>query len=361
MELEKLLGRELHTIGCALHANELPFRALFKKLDGGSSGPGVFKGILGNKVQEEGWQDKVQVNFQPIESPLLDIPDFVLSDLSSDQRLLYEYVKGVSAGHVNDKFASWQIGPVVQSRWLTLCIRILCLYTRTAEPSQTLIKLVTFIQQVYAVGWFEIKQSSKLSETPELLFNTIQRIKSLPYKDVISIAKKNIQGNSFCLLPENFLYSMAISDKEEVSKIGWRIIQQIRELHKEEEEPDQEKQNNRRKLRKTIPLINWEANHWGDLLGDLDPSTLTEPPITRKITDETVDEFLINGNRVCLKQLPSHSQSVERSVKLVSEASKSCYGQENRHKSILVKILSRKHRPNFMSKGHYTQTYDSFL
>ena len=31
VKLEEILGRKLHTIGCALHQNELPLRALFKK------------------------------------------------------------------------------------------------------------------------------------------------------------------------------------------------------------------------------------------------------------------------------------------------------------------------------------------
>ena len=34
VQLEDKLERNLHTIGCALHQNELPFRAIFKKLDG---------------------------------------------------------------------------------------------------------------------------------------------------------------------------------------------------------------------------------------------------------------------------------------------------------------------------------------
>ena len=45
-----------------------------------------------------------------------------------------------------------------------------------------------------------------------------------------------------------------------------------------------------------------------------------------------------------------HSQSVKRSVKLVSEASHICYGFDSRHKAILAKVTSRKIRPMFASK-----------
>ena len=56
--------------------------------------------------------------------------------------------------------------------------------------------------------------------------------------------------------------------------------------------------------------------------------------------------------------LPSHSKSVERSVKLLSDASHTIYGYKNRQKSILSKILSRKPSQKFSSKRHYHQTYN---
>jgi len=45
--LEKKLQRKLHTIGCSLHQNELPFRAVFKHLDGSTKSPTAFTGPLG--------------------------------------------------------------------------------------------------------------------------------------------------------------------------------------------------------------------------------------------------------------------------------------------------------------------------
>ena len=62
-----------------------------------------------------------------------------------------------------------------------------------------------------------------------------------------------------------------------------------------------------------------------------------------------------------LTPLPGHSQSVERSVKLVSEASRTVYGLDNRHKSILTKMLGREKRPTFESKGSYKQDYDDIF
>ena len=55
-----------------------------------------------------------------------------------------------------------------------------------------------------------------------------------------------------------------------------------------------------------------------------------------------------------------HSQSVERSVQLVSEASRICYGFDGRLNAILAKVTSRKMRPIFTFKGACFQNSDTF-
>ena len=52
VKLEDKLGRNLHAVGCALHQNELPFRAIFKKLDGVTTGPQSFNGSLRKNVKK---------------------------------------------------------------------------------------------------------------------------------------------------------------------------------------------------------------------------------------------------------------------------------------------------------------------
>ena len=51
VKLEDKLGRNLHTVGCGLHQNELPLCAIFKKLDGVTTGPQSFNGPLGKNVK----------------------------------------------------------------------------------------------------------------------------------------------------------------------------------------------------------------------------------------------------------------------------------------------------------------------
>lgn len=182
--LEKNLRGHLHTIGCSLHQNELPFRAIFKHLDGTTKSPTAFTGNLG-KLCCNDYENTPQVEFPKVSSPLDDMvfDESTLHDMSSDQRLLLEYVRGISRGKVNPRFAVWKIGPLNHARWLTLAIRLMCVWTRAVYPKnlQTkLHKVIKFIVEVYAVSWFEIKCDNKFHNQQLYIFNMIQRIKHQP-------------------------------------------------------------------------------------------------------------------------------------------------------------------------------------
>ena len=60
-------------------------------------------------------------------------------------------------------------------------------------------------------------------------------------------------------------------------------------------------------------------------------------------------------------RLPAHSQSVERCVKLVTEALNAVYGLAARHKFLNATVISRIARPAFESKCMYEENYSKFL
>ena len=76
---------------------------------------------------------------------------------------------------------------------------------------------------MYATCWFEIKRNNKSQIKQLHIFDIIQRIKEQPH-EFQQIALRNIQGNTFCLLPENLLYSMVKSEKVEVREALKRIL-----------------------------------------------------------------------------------------------------------------------------------------
>ena len=79
--LEKNFFLNLHTNGSSLHHNELPFRALFKNIDGCAKGPTAFSGKLCSKD----CHDLPQISFSTISRPLDSILKIdELHDLSCD-------------------------------------------------------------------------------------------------------------------------------------------------------------------------------------------------------------------------------------------------------------------------------------
>ena len=154
VKLEDKLGQNLHTVGCALYRNELPFRAIFKKLDDVTTGPQSFSGPLGKKCKKNA-HNKPQFAVESIENPLqhsVKKEDF--SGLSIDQRLLYEYTKEIGSEKVNKEYSSWKIGQLYHAAWLALAIRLVAVYIREESPSGNLIKLVHYIVKLYAPLWF---------------------------------------------------------------------------------------------------------------------------------------------------------------------------------------------------------------
>ena len=343
--LEKSLERKLHLNGCTLHQNELPFRAVFLHLYETTKNPQAFNGPIGKLASKENIHLDPTVDFEPISpgSESLNLPDEVVSDLSTDQQLMYEYWVGITTGKMRGNFAQRKIGPVMHARCFTLATRILCLYTKTKTPSENLKNLTQYIIQVYTLTWFLIKKSSSFHTSPSILFEMIQQIKK--QDEVIrQICLKNLSKNSYCLLPEIFVYCLLKTDDIETREEGLKVVKKVRAA------------------KKAIPRItnlydlqiNFDAGRWQDLI---DLSIATEPAVTQIFEDQVIIEHLMSGEPLDLPDFPSHAQSVERAVKLVSEASSFVYGLEARHKYILTKVKRRKLRPAFKSKSEYTFNY----
>ena len=105
----------------------------------------------------------------------------------------------------------------------------MCLWTRGAYQQRLTTKLhslINFIVNVYTTCWFEIKRN-KFHNQQLHIFNMNQRIKEQPH-EIQQITLGNIQGNTFCLQPENFLYSMVKSEEVEVREEDLKRILAIR-------------------------------------------------------------------------------------------------------------------------------------
>ena len=150
-----------------------------------------------------------------------------------------------------------------------------------------------------------------------------------------------VQRNAFYAHPENILFAMIRDDRKEVRELGWRRVLKART------------QNQNKSVRKfVIPPLNFRAQNYCDIINWQDVN-FTEPPATRAISDEEVENYIKTGKMFETEELPRHTQSVERCIKLVTEVSASVCGYEKRDGFIRARIRSRKSTPNIDSKANF--------
>ncbi|VEN43556.1 unnamed protein product, partial [Callosobruchus maculatus] len=343
VNLEKHLDRPLQWFICQLHTNELPLRHLINFLDGSTTGPKDLCGPIGQALK--GCESLPIVDFNIIESNMPVLDESVSTELSTDQKYLFDICNAISKGTVNENLSKRSPGKIVHSRWLTTANRILRLYVSTAEPSENLVTLVTFILKVYSPMWFIIKAKPSCLQGAFNVWKMISLSRYLPERLKVVIDPV-ILRNSYFAHPENILLGMLGDTREHIRELAVRRILKARNCNK---------QQSRRKFE--VPnSLNMGASSYMDLI-DWSTSVITEPPLTMGLSGEVLNDIVKNPATSILsseiKSYPCHTQAVERAVKIVTEASAAVCGGDNRDGMIRAKLESRGIMPSFGSKQDY--------
>ena len=103
-----------------------------------------------------------------------------------------------------------------------------------------------------------------------------------------------------------------------------------------------------------IPVLNFSVTNYIDLI-DWQTVQVSPPPILSGIPDDELMKLITEESDSFLdyKKYPCHTQVVERCIKIVTEASASVCGAENRDGFVKVKLLSRNKMPHSDTKNHY--------
>lgn len=186
------------------------------------------------------------------------------------------------------------------------------------------------------------------------------------------IAKKAIQRNAFPAHPENLLLCMLADENSTIRRKAVTIVQKIRiqaasngcstddsdEDEKivvgysetEESDTDEVMAVDESIRLFAVPKLKFQAKTYDNMI-NWKAETLTEPPLTLKLTN---DEILnIIDKPLDAKNYPCHSQSVERMVKVVSDASAAVYGEQRRDGFIRQRVKSRKLMSKINSKKDF--------
>lgn len=335
--IETHLGRPLQWVVCLLHLNELPLRHLFIKLDGATTGPRGYSGPIGAALLD--CEKTAIVLFTPINGNIPDMEKQISDEMSTEQKYMFEMCQAIKSGHCPQELGNRQPGKIAHSRWVTTANRIMRLYVGSINPSQNLKILVKFIMMVYAPIWFFVKYQSSLQFGAQHVFKMISFSRFLP-PHLKSCVDSVIQRNSFFAHPENLLVAMLFDTREHIRNISLNRIIQARN-------------NGGSSSVRTfnLPVLNFFAEDYTEMI-DWKNCDITPPPFLSKISDKNL-QIMVKNNCIELPNLPCHTQSVERCVKLVTQASLSVVDPESRDGLIRNRIQSRKEMPAFEFKKHF--------
>lgn len=212
----------------------------------------------------------------------------------------------------------------------------------TSKPSPELKILAVFILKVYVPTWFEIKFGKSVFEGPKILLSVILKTRYLK-KDVREVVDAVISNNGYFAHPENVLLSMIVDKDPMIRKSALQKILNVR---------SSVPSASVRKFK--IPNINFKARNYTELV-DWKKCEISEPPILKNFSEVELKN-IAEGNFELIKKfrdIPCHTQAVERCVKLVTEASSKVCGAKNRDGIIKSTLISRSMVPVFNTKKDY--------
>ncbi|KAK3925304.1 Tetratricopeptide repeat protein 30-like protein [Frankliniella fusca] len=344
--LEEKLDRPLQWAVCLLHFNELPLRHLFIAIDGPTAGPNKFSGPIGSQLSS--CETLAIVKFKSVKC---DLPEMDPTDLSNDQRYMYEIADAIRCGECSPELASRLIGPINMARWLTTANRVLRLYISTKRPTNKLKLVVQYLLTVYVPLWFRIRRNKSIGDGCRHLFQAIKLSRFLPlkYREVVN---STIQTNAFFAMPENLLLGMVTDSRLTVRQDALTKILQAK----------QETQLTTVRFN-IVPKINFEANDYTDMIKwDQTDVSLTLPPVLMHIPEDELTCKLSMADGLVpdweFTSFPCHTVAVERTVKLVTEVSKRVIGPDARDRQIRSTLLSRKAVSSFGSKKDFVGAID---
>lgn len=335
--IEAELGRPLHWFVCLLHTNELPLKNLINKLDGKTTSSNTFSGPVGKSLENVSLPVVKFKRFRRAEK-IPEIPEIAFKKLSNDQMYLYRIVNALVTGDFPKSLANLKIGPLNHSRWITTASRICKIYATTLKPSKTLQDFTSYIVNVYAPTWFQIKRNELAVNGPKNLFFLIERSNRIEDKEVKSIVQKCIQRNAFFAHSENLLLAQ-LSSKDPIERLnGVNRVLEIRENN-----------YSTRIRRLRVPTINFGARKWTNMIEWDD--TATEPPLTTSMNEEEVMDLVENPLNV--PRFKCHTQMVERAVKEVTRVSSKFIHHDKRNATVSATLINRAKYPKMDSKKDF--------
>jgi hypothetical protein len=341
-KIEHGIGRPLQWLICLLHTNELPLRQYISVLGGGSTtGPSSSTNAILSKIEFNAETLPI-LNFKVMPGKVKVVSNDFLKTLSTDQSYLYKACLAVQNGCENLDHKNYlqtaTPGSVHNARWVTTANRILRLYMSEKKPSKSLRRIVYFIVNAYAPSWFHIKQHSSCFDGAKNFFFMMKLCYELGPNDW-NIVEKVFKNNSYFAHPENILLA-AIDDTNEDNRLfAYHKILEARNF--KDADPI-------RIFDKDIIKIKPNATNYTDMITWKLPNYYSPPLLSSVSNDE-----LLTYSFDSVRNIPCHSQAVERSVQDISSTTSKVIGHAARHGMAIQTAISREDKPKLNTKSNF--------
>ena len=338
--IERKIGRKVDWRVCMLHTNELDLRRLIEMLDGKTDSKTGWSGYLG-KLLAKVMEMRPNFNFKKIDlgADLIELPEEVIKDLSTDQHLLYKRVKAVRSGHLPRDVALRKAGKIVHSRWLNTATTFVEMWQShhglKGDLLDRLETIVTYIVTVYCPMWFNIKVRHSWLEGPRHVLTELGLF-SLLSSEVQQILLPTLKRSAWNSHSESVLQTMLCSKNKSERDFAVSTILKIR---------GRNKLGNKKPRPRKLPELNIEATTLENMINW---KAAKEPILACDLTKAELEE--IRNTPMVVPYYSLHTQGIERAVKEVTEASETVYGFERRDGMIRTRAENRKLMPALNSK-----------
>ena len=272
---------------------------------------------------------------------MLDLPESVIDDHSSDQHMLYLAWISVRTGKLRAELLSLAPGPVSHSRWLTLALRILLLHMTDhklkGKNKKNLQVLVSFLVSNYIPMWFTIKKLGKAHHSSQVLFKQIQLANQLK-GPIAAIVKQNVARNAYAAQSETLLLCM-VCDTDPIPRAV--AVDKILKLRNGSDAGD----TSVRQF--DIPAIKFDCDIYHEMI-DWSKEVILEPVLTSSLSIRELENIRVEA--FTIPDYPNHAQACERQVKETSRAASLVAGFEGRDGYIRASAVSRKMMRKFETK-----------
>ena len=224
------------------------------------------------------------------------------------------------------------------SWWLTKANRILRWYMFKQVCSEQLYRITSFIVNVYAPSWFNVKHHSSCLDEARNFFYLIKRCYELGPEDW-EIVEPVLQNNSYFAHPENILLAGVTDEDECIRKFACEKVLEAR-VHSST--------NVIRVFDKSTITLEYSASSYIHMT-DWTAAVVTPPPLLSSISNEDLEQFQVDS----FKGIPCHSQAVERCIKDISATTLKVFGHKSRHGMVMQCLKSRGELPKVDSKSDF--------